>query len=59
VVPSEDEKVLRVFDFVCQEQANGFQGLLASVHVVTGTTSRQRIIRHENGIKEEGKITQI
>lgn len=34
VVPAEDEKVLRVLDLVCKEQANGLERLLATVHVV-------------------------
>jgi len=35
VVSSEEEEVLRVLDLVGQEQANGLQALLASVHVVS------------------------
>ena len=34
MVPSEDEKVLRIFDLVCKEQADGFERLLASIYVV-------------------------
>jgi len=34
VVSPEEEKVLWVLDFVGQEEADGLQGLLASVHVV-------------------------
>ena len=35
VVPSEQEKVLRVLDLVGQEQADCLQRLLASVHIVS------------------------
>jgi len=35
VVASQDEEVLRVLDLVRQEQADGLQGLLASINVVT------------------------
>jgi hypothetical protein len=35
VVASQDEKVFRVFDFVGQQQADGFQGLFTSVDIVT------------------------
>lgn len=35
MVSPEQEEVLRVFDLVRQQQADGFQGLLPSVHVVT------------------------
>ena len=34
VVPPEQEEVLWVFDLVGQQQADGLQGLLPSVHVV-------------------------
>jgi hypothetical protein len=34
VVAAEDEKVLWVFDFVCQQKADGLKRLLASVDVV-------------------------
>ena len=35
MVSSQDEEVLRILDFVCQEQADGLERLLASVHVIT------------------------
>jgi hypothetical protein len=35
MVPTKDEKVFRILDLVRQEQANGLQALLPSVHVVT------------------------
>ena len=35
MVAPEQEKVLWVFDLVGQQKADGFQGLLPSVHVVT------------------------
>lgn len=35
VVAPEQEEVLRVFDLVCQQQADGLQRLLPSVHVVS------------------------
>lgn len=35
VVAPEQEEVFRVFDLVRQQQADGFQRLLPSVHVVT------------------------
>lgn len=35
VVATEDEEVLRVFDLVGEKQADGFEGLLATVDVVT------------------------
>lgn len=34
MISSEQEKVLRVFDLVSQQQADGLQGLLASVDIV-------------------------
>lgn len=34
MVSSEDEEILRIFDLVCKEQTNGFERLLASIHVV-------------------------
>ena len=34
VVASKDEEVFRVFDLVSQQQADGFEGLLAPVDVV-------------------------
>jgi hypothetical protein len=34
VVTAEDEEVLGVLDLVCEEQANGLEGLLATVYVV-------------------------
>ena len=34
VVASQHEEVLGVLDFVCQEQADSLQGLLAAIHVV-------------------------
>lgn len=35
VVSAQDKEVLGVFDLVCQQQANGLERLLATVHVVT------------------------
>ena len=35
MVAAQDEEVFGVLDLVGQEQANGLEGLLASVHVVT------------------------
>lgn len=35
VVPTKDEEVLGVFDLVCEEKADGFQRLLATVDVVS------------------------
>jgi hypothetical protein len=35
VVAAENEEILRVLDLVCEKQANGFQGLLATVDIVT------------------------
>ena len=35
MVPSKDEEVLWVFDFVCKKQADGLKGLLSSIHVIT------------------------
>jgi hypothetical protein len=35
VVASKNKEVLWVFDFVCQKEADGFQRLFASVHIVT------------------------
>jgi hypothetical protein len=34
VVATKDEKVLRVFDLVCEKQADGLKGLLATVYIV-------------------------
>lgn len=35
VVPSQQEKVLWVFNLVCQQQADGLQRLLPSVHIIS------------------------
>lgn len=35
VVSAKDEEVFGVLDLVREEQADGFQGLLASIHVIT------------------------
>ena len=35
VIPTEDEKIFRVFDLVGKQQTDRFEGLLASVYVVT------------------------
>lgn len=35
VVAAKDEKVLRVLDLVCKQKADGFEGLLASVNIVS------------------------
>lgn len=34
VVAAQDEKVLRVLDLVCEEQADGLEGLLATIDVI-------------------------
>jgi len=34
VVAAEDEEVFGVFDLVSEEEADGFEGLLASIHIV-------------------------
>jgi hypothetical protein len=34
VVAAEHEEVLGIFDLVCEEQADGLEGLLATVYVV-------------------------
>lgn len=34
VVAAQNEEILGVLDLVCQEQANGFERLLATIHVV-------------------------
>jgi hypothetical protein len=47
VVPSEDEKVLRVFDFVSQEQTNGFKRLLPSVNVIAIIVMETNILYDE------------
>lgn len=41
VVAPEQEKVLWVFDLVGQQEADGFQGLFPSVHVVT----QEKVVR--------------
>lgn len=35
MIPSQQEEVLRVFDFVGQKQTDGLQRLLPSVHIVS------------------------
>lgn len=35
VVAAQNEEILRILDLVCQEQTNGFERLLATIHVVT------------------------
>lgn len=35
VIAAQQEEVLRIFDFVCQQQAYRLQGLLPSVNVIT------------------------
>jgi hypothetical protein len=35
MVSTQDEEILRVLNLVGEEQTNGFQRLLSSVHVVT------------------------
>ena len=35
VVAAEDEEVLWIFDLVCEEKADGLEGLLSSVDIVT------------------------
>ena len=34
VVATKEEKVFRILDLVCEEEADGLQGLLASIHIV-------------------------
>lgn len=34
MVSTEDEEVLGVFDLVCEQKADGLEGLLASVYIV-------------------------
>ena len=34
VVPTQDEEVFWVFDLVCQKQADGLEGLFATIHIV-------------------------
>jgi len=47
VVAAEDIKVLGVLDFVGEEEADGFQGLFAAVHVVA--------VRGREGGRERGR----
>lgn len=35
MVSSQQKEIFRVFDLVSQQKADGFQGLLASVYIVT------------------------
>lgn len=35
MVTAEDEEVFRIFNLICQEQADGLKGLLASVDVIS------------------------
>ena len=35
VIPSQQEKVFRVLNLVSKQKANGLQGLLAAVHVIS------------------------
>lgn len=35
MVSSQEKEVLWVFDFISQEQTNGFQRLLSSVHIIS------------------------
>jgi hypothetical protein len=35
VVAAQDEEVLGVLDLVCEEQADGLQGLLAAIYIIT------------------------
>jgi hypothetical protein len=34
MVTAEDEEVFRVFDFICEEKADGLERLLTSVDVI-------------------------
>lgn len=55
MVPAEDEEVLRVLDFVGQQQANCFQRLLSTVHVV----SKEQVVgfrREASVLKEPQQI---
>lgn len=35
VISSQQKEVLRIFDFVCEQQTDGLQALFASINVVT------------------------
>lgn len=35
VISPQQKEVLRIFDFVCEQQTDGLQALLASINVVT------------------------
>jgi len=51
VVAAQDEEVLRIFDLVCEQQADGLEGLLSSVNIV----AQEKIVglRWESAIFEE------
>lgn len=53
VVSAEDEEVLRVFYLVGEEQANGFQRLLASVDII----AKKQVVslRRESSVLEEAQ----
>lgn len=34
MISSQDEEVLWIFDFVCQQKADGLQGLFTSIHII-------------------------
>lgn len=53
VVATQDEEVLRVFDLVCEEQADGLERLLASVNIIT----KEQVIclRRESTIFEQAE----
>lgn len=55
VVPTEDEEIFGVLDLVCEEKADGFEGLLATVNVV----SEEKVVgfwREATVFKEAQKI---
>lgn len=35
MVTTENEEILGIFDFVREQETDGLQGLLASIHIVT------------------------
>lgn len=53
MVTSQDEEVLWIFDFVCEEKTDCLEGLLASVYII----AQEEIIsfRGEAAIFEESK----
>ncbi len=35
MISAKDEEVLRVFDFVCKEETDRFEGLFSSIHIIS------------------------